>query len=94
MERLLSAGLLSAPDWDGVFRQSDVTRDLAPEFWFALQLTARLPRNWKAVPIRPALQAIGGTSYQKHSGYCRTKAEAPRGHHHRAFRERQRDERG
>jgi len=33
--------LLGARDWDAAFRQSDVSRELAPEFWYALQLTGQ-----------------------------------------------------
>jgi serine/threonine-protein kinase len=33
--------LLGARDWDAVFRQSDVSQELAPGFWFALQLTGQ-----------------------------------------------------
>jgi TolB-like protein len=33
--------LLGARDWDGVFRQAGVIRELAPEFWFALQLAGQ-----------------------------------------------------
>jgi tetratricopeptide (TPR) repeat protein len=33
--------LLSARDWDAVFNQSRVSQELAPGFWYALQLTGQ-----------------------------------------------------
>jgi tetratricopeptide (TPR) repeat protein len=33
--------LLGARDWDAVFTQSRVSQELAPEFWYALQLTGQ-----------------------------------------------------